>query len=44
MKRIRKKVGTGRPLRTNDFIDRSEGQLEGIFKIKPKERPKKKVK
>lgn len=28
---------------TNDFIERLEGQLKRLFKLKPKGRPKKKV-
>jgi len=43
IKRIREKTRTGRPLGTNDFIERLEGQLKRIFKLKPKGRPKKKV-
>jgi hypothetical protein len=43
MKGIREKTRTGRPLGTNDFIERLEGQLKRIFKLKPKGRPKKKV-
>jgi len=36
MKAIRKKTRTGRPLGTNDFIERLEGQLKRIFKLKPR--------
>ena len=43
MKGIREKTRTGRPLGTNDFIERLEGQLKRLFKLKPKGRPKKKV-
>jgi putative transposase len=43
MKGIREKTRTGRPLGTNDFIERLERQLKRIFKLKPKGRPKKKV-
>ncbi len=43
MKGIREKIRTGRPLGTNDFIERLEGQLKRLFKLKPKGRPKKKV-
>jgi hypothetical protein len=43
MKGIREKTRTGRPLGTNDFIERLEGQLKRLFKLKPKRRPKKKV-
>ena len=37
MKRIREKTRTGRPLGTNDFTERLEGQLEpklSLFTIK----------
>ena len=40
---IREKTRTGRPLGTNDFSERLEGQLKRVFKLKPKGRPKKKV-
>jgi len=40
---IREKTRTGRPLGTNDFIERLEGQLKRFFNLKPKGRPKKKV-
>jgi len=43
MKGIREKTRTGWPLGTNDFIERLEGQLKRLFKLKPKGRPKKKV-
>ena len=43
MKGIRERTRTGRPLGTNDFIERLEGQLKRLFKLKPKGRPKKKV-
>ncbi|MEA3453307.1 MAG: hypothetical protein U9R12_00080 [Candidatus Caldatribacteriota bacterium] len=43
MEGIREKTRTGRPLGTNDFIERLEGQLKRLFKLKPKGRPKKKV-
>jgi hypothetical protein len=43
MKGIREKTRTGRPLGTDDFIGRLEGQLKRLFKLKPKGRPKKKV-
>jgi len=43
MKGIREKTRTGRPLGTNDFIERLERQLKRLFKLKPKGRPKKKV-
>ena len=43
MKGIRKKTRTGRPFGPNDFIERLEGQLKRLFKLKPKGRPKKKV-
>jgi len=43
MKGIREKTRTGRPLGTNDFIEKLEGQLKIFFKLKPKERPNKKV-
>ena len=43
MKGIREKTRAGRPLGPNDFIERLEGQLKRVFKLKPKGRPKKKV-
>jgi putative transposase len=43
MKDIREKTRAGRPLGSNDFIERLEGQLKRLFKLKPKGRPKKKV-
>jgi len=43
IKGIREKTRTGQPLGTDDFIERLEGQLKRLFKLKPKERPKKKV-
>jgi len=43
IKGIREKTRTGRPLGTNDFIERLKGQLKRVFKLKPKGRPKKKV-
>jgi hypothetical protein len=43
MKGIREKTRTGRPFGPNDFIERLEGQLKRLFKLKPKGRPKKKV-
>jgi len=43
MKGLRKKTRIGRPLGSNDFIERLEGQLKRFFKLKPKGRPKKKV-
>ena len=43
MKGIREKTRTGRPFGTNDFVERLEGQLKRVFKLKPKGRPKKKV-
>ena len=43
MKGIKEKTRTSRPLGTNDFIERLEGQLKRVFKLKPKGRPKKKV-
>jgi len=42
-KGIREKTRTGRLLGTNDFIERLEGQLNRLFKLGPKGRPKKKV-
>ena len=43
MRGIREKTRTGRPLGPNDFIEKLEGQLKRVFKLKPKGRPKKKV-
>jgi len=43
IKRIKEKTRTGRPLGTNNFIERLEGQLKRFLKLKPKGRPKKKV-
>jgi len=43
MKGIRERTRTGRPLGTEDFVERLEGQLKRLFKLKPKGRPKKKV-
>ena len=43
MKGIREKTRTGRPFGPNDFIERLEGQLKRLFKLKPKGRPKKTV-
>jgi len=43
MKGLRKKTRTGRPLGSNDFTEKLEGQLKRVFKLKPKGRPKKKV-
>jgi len=43
MKGIREKTRTGRPLGTNDFVERLEGQLKRVFKLRPKGRPKKRV-
>jgi len=40
---IREKTRIGRPLGSNDFIEKLEGQLKRFFKLKPKGRPKKKV-
>jgi len=40
---IREKTRTGRPLGTDDYIERLEGQLKRFFKLEPKGRPKKKV-
>jgi len=40
---IREKTKTGRPLGPNDFIERLEGQIKRVFKLKPKGRTKKKV-
>ena len=43
MKGIREKTRTGRPLGTDDFVKKLEGQLKRTFKLKSKGRPKKKV-
>jgi len=43
MKGIREKTRTGQPLGPNDFIERLEGQLKRVFKLKPKGRPKIKI-
>ena len=43
MEGIREKTRIGRPLGPNDFIERLEGQLKRVFKLKPQGRPKKKV-
>ena len=43
IKGIREKTRIGRPLGSNDFIEKLEGQLKRFFKLKPKGRPKKKV-
>ena len=43
MKGIREKTRTGRLLGSNDFVERLEGQLKRVFKLKPKGRAKKKV-
>jgi len=43
MKGAREKTRTSRPLGTNDFVERLEGQLKRVFKLKPKGRLKKKV-
>jgi hypothetical protein len=43
MKGIREKTRTGRLLRSNDFVERLEGQPKRVFKLKPEGRPKKKV-
>jgi len=40
---IREKTITGRPLGTDDFVERLEKQLKRFFNLKPKGRPKKKV-
>jgi len=40
---IREKTRTDRPLGSNDFTEKLEGQLKRVFKLKPKGRPKKKV-
>lgn len=40
IKGIREKTRAVRPLGTNDFIERLEGQLKRLFKLKPKRRPK----
>jgi len=43
MKGIREMTRTGRPLGTNDFVERIEGQLKRLFKLRPKGRPKREV-
>ena len=43
IKEIREKTRTGRPLGTDDFIERLEGQLKRLFKFTSKGRPKKKI-
>jgi hypothetical protein len=43
MKGIREKTRTGRPLGSNDFIEKLEGQLKRVFKLKPKGRLKIKI-
>jgi hypothetical protein len=43
MKGIRGKTIIGQPLGTYDFVERFEGQLKRVFKLKPKGRLKKKV-
>jgi len=43
MKGIREKTRTDRPLGTNDFVERLEGQLKRLFKLKSKGKPKKQV-
>ena len=43
IKGIREKTKVVRPLGTNDFVERLEGQLQRVFKLKLKERPKKKI-
>jgi len=43
IKGIKEKTRTGRPLGSNYFVERLEGQLKRVFKLKPKGRPKKKV-
>jgi len=40
---IREKTRIGRPLGSNDFIEKLGGQLKRVFQLKPKGRPKKKV-
>ena len=41
IKGIREKTRTGRPLGTDDFIEKLEGQLKRLFKLKPKGRTNK---
>ena len=43
MEGIRGKTRAGRPLGPNDFIEKLEGQVKRVFKLKPKGRPKKEV-
>ena len=43
IKGIREKTRVVRPLGTNDFVERLEGQLKRVFKLKPKGRPKIKI-
>jgi hypothetical protein len=43
MEGIREKTRIGRPLGSNNFIEKLEGQLKRVLKLKPKGRPKKKV-
>ena len=43
MKDIKENARIGQHLGTNDFVERLEGQLKRVFKLKPKGRPKKKV-
>ena len=43
MKGIKEKTRADRPLETSDFVERLEGQLQRVFKLKLKERPKKKI-
>jgi len=43
MKGVREKTRTGRPLGTNDFIERLEKQLKRLFKLITKGRLKKKI-
>jgi len=43
IKGIREKTRAGRPLGPNDFIEKLEGQLKRVFKLKPKGRPKIKI-
>jgi hypothetical protein len=43
MKWIREKTRICRFLGPNDFIEKLEGQLKRVFKLKPKGRPKIKI-
>jgi len=43
MKGIREKARAGRPLEPNDFIEKLEGKLKRLFKLKPKGRYKIKI-